>query len=112
MKPIELTGNCPYYIGYAGAIRTFNDYKSEDCVVAYKSCFLGTLMVIRGTRGYYGFLFKNKESNLNNNDSINRISLDKTLKMLSIKDKNELIIISQDLYNKFERTVIFDSLNN
>lgn len=112
MKPIELTGNCPYYYGYAGAVRIFNDYKNDDCVVAYKNCFLGTLMVVRGARGYYGFLFKNKESNLNNNDSIHRVDLSKTLKMLNIKDENKIIILNQDLYNKFERTVVFDSLSN
>lgn len=113
MKPIELDtysdnqGNS----GYAEANRLYNSFKNQECVIAYRKCFMGTAFVVQGKRDMFGFIILNSLINRwNHTSEIQRKSL-KEIKLLFECDGNtHTQVIEKELYAKFERMVLFNSL--
>jgi hypothetical protein len=61
-----LVDNEKTYISARSEVRDiYIKYKDSPCVIAYKKCFMGCVLLIKGERGFFGFTFLN--SNYGNN---------------------------------------------
>ena len=111
MKPIEL-GKFSEFAGYSEMIRLFHKYQNEDCVVAYRKCFMGNVILIQGKKEMFGFLILNKVVNRwGRVPELQRKSL-REIKIIfnEVDDKNQVVIINEDGFKLFERKVLFDGI--
>jgi len=100
----------PEFRGYAEDIRTYNRYKDSESLIAYRKCFLGIVMVIRGARDFFGFLILNKELDSWNTMELKRRPLNDIIKMFQLGGTDNLVVIDSELYKVFERKVLYKGL--
>jgi hypothetical protein len=109
VKPTEIIKD-GYFNAYADTNRLFAKYKNQDCVVAYRKCLMGVVMVIKGARDFIGLVFINDNVTKWSNTELHRKDLSQIMKLFNIEDKNEMVIVNQDEYGLFERKVLYNSI--
>jgi len=110
MKPADLIKS-KYPNGYADSRLLLKKYVDIDCVVAYKKCFMGITFIIKGKKDFFGLQFINETCNENNVNKIHRFSLVKIKKIFMLGDENDVIIVDKELFDLFERTVLYQAIN-
>lgn len=112
MKPSELTGvtNARATMAYSGDAKTLNKYIFQDCIIAYKKCFMGSVFLIKGKIGYFGFVF-NKKGMPHYAHDITRIELPNIQAIFNEeKYEEDKVIVNEEEYKSFERKVLFNSI--
>ena len=101
-------------IGYSIHLKTFAQYSDKECVVAYRTCYMGALMIIKGKVGFFCFTFlKSGMSRYNIAEpTLSRIEPKDFIKIFDYTGEGEKVIVDEDGFNKFKRTILYGGIVN
>lgn len=111
VKPNELVGSGDFNC-YSEAGRLFQQYRNLDCVIAYRKCFMGFVMVVQGKRDMFGFIFLDSNVTKWRNAEMQRKSIREVKKLFDLTDLNQVVIVDEEKYKLFERKVLFSSIES
>jgi hypothetical protein len=100
MKPTELIkSDFEKLTGLSAEVRMLRTYLQDESVVAYIQNCLGSILLIRGQKGFIGFLITNKRIR---GYSVYRTSLRGIAKLLTTEcEKDRLHITNPELWGRF-----------
>jgi len=109
MKPTDVIKN-EIRNAYSETFRLYSRYKNEECVIAYRKCFMGVAMVIKGKKELFGFVVMDENTTKWRTSELQRKELKEIIKLFNLEDANKVIIIDEENYKLFERKVLFNSI--
>jgi hypothetical protein len=110
MKIKELSNNLlkKKYFGYSAEVRMLESYMKEndDIVIAYVKNCLGVIFILKTKKGFMCFINTFRYFRGYN---LFRISMKECLRLIN---NNELKIVNDDLWNKFQTNIALMELEN
>jgi len=111
MKPSEIVPTKSDNLnGYSAESQLWDIYHNKDCVIAYRKCFLGDVILIKGIREMFGFLIFNKPASRWGIRELNRKDLRDIVKLFEEPGEDKLVILNDEEYKIFGRKVLFKGL--
>lgn len=113
MKPSQLENNDHRnFVVYSETYKVYTSYREQDCVVAYRRSFMGYVFLIRGIKGFFGYVVINRNV-LGTRPELTRKKDLKYIKLLFDEESKDdkLVIIDNQRYKEFERLVLFESID-
>ena len=111
MRPIDIVATKRDNLnGYSADLQIWDMYHNEDCVIAYRKCFLGDVILIKGRREMFGFLISTKPASRWGICELNRKDLRDIIKLFEEPGEDKLVILNDKEYKIFGRKVLFKGL--
>jgi len=89
--------------GYASERRKMEEYKNQDCVVAYCKNCLGVVMLIKSAKDFFGFIVTEKNFR---GYTLFRIDIIETYSyLMSTTETHKLNIVEPELWKRFQAKV-------